>query len=228
MVLHPLAQVLMYALVLSGLLSSRLPGIEHRYAYAIYLTAGILAWSLFAEIVSRCLTIFIDNGNLLKKVAFPKICLPLIVTGTALVNHVLLLASILLIFSLLGHAPAGTILWVALLAPLTVLLALGAGLVLGTLNVFFRDIGQVVPILLQFGFWFTPIVYTRDAIPETLRVWLVANPVAHLVRGYQQSVAFGETPGVWGLAAVVALAVGLHALALFLLRRAGPELADVL
>ena len=88
MVLHPLALVLMYALVLSAVLSAKLPGIESRYACAIFLTAGMLSWSLFSEVVTRCLTIFIENGSLMQKVVFPKICLPLIVTGTALFNNI--------------------------------------------------------------------------------------------------------------------------------------------
>ena len=105
MILNPLSQVVIFAFVLSAVLSAKLPGIDNRYAYAIYLMAGTLGWSLFAEIVNRCLTLFIDNGNILKKLAFPKIALPLIVTGSALVNNILLFAAILAIFGMLGHAP---------------------------------------------------------------------------------------------------------------------------
>lgn len=71
MIIHPLAQVAIYALILSNVLAAKLPGIDNPYAYALYLTAGITAWSLFAEIVGRCLTLFIDNGNLMKKMRFP-------------------------------------------------------------------------------------------------------------------------------------------------------------
>src|SRR6266542_1065217 len=105
MILNPLAQVLIFAFVLSAVLSAKLPGIANRYAYAIYLMAGILAWSLFIEIVNRCLTLFIDNGNLLKKLVFPRIALPLIVTGSASVNNALLFLAILVIFGVLGHLP---------------------------------------------------------------------------------------------------------------------------
>ena len=89
MILNPLAQVLIFAFVLSSVLAAKLPGISNQYAYAIYLMAGTLGWSLFTEIVSRCLTMFIDNGNILKKLAFPRIALPHIVTGSALVNNIL-------------------------------------------------------------------------------------------------------------------------------------------
>ena len=68
-VLYPLAQVVIYAFVLSVVMAAKLPGLNNAYAYPIYLTAGILAWTLFAEVVSRCLNVFIENGNLLKKMA---------------------------------------------------------------------------------------------------------------------------------------------------------------
>ena len=228
MVLNPLAQVAIFAFILSAVMSARLPGIDNRFAYAIYLTAGMLAWSLFVEIITRCLTIFIDNGNLMKKMAFPRITLPLIVTGSAFVNNVLLLLAILLIFAPLGHYPTAQFLWLPVLMAALTMLGLGLGMILGVLNVFMRDIGQIVPVLLQFGFWFTPIVYMPGTIPEAYRGWLVLNPMYHVVSAYHNVLVFGEAP-MWGGIMVVAL-VGLALLsfALFLFRKAAPEMVDVL
>src|SRR5258708_429568 len=67
MILHPLSQVIIFAFVLSAVMSAKLPGITNKYAYSIYLMAGILGWSLFTEILTRSVNVFIDNGNLLKK-----------------------------------------------------------------------------------------------------------------------------------------------------------------
>lgn len=228
MILHPLAQVLMYALVLSAVLSAKLPGIDNRFAYAIYLCAGILAWSLFSEIVSRCLTLFIDNGNLMKKVAFPKISLPLIVTGSVLVNNALLLVSIIFIFALLGHYPGADVLWLPLLFVITIMLGLGVGLVLGVLNVFMRDIGQVVPVVLQFAFWFTPIVYSTSMIPENYRSWLAFNPMYHVAAAYQNVLVYNRSPEWPGLTMVAALGVLLLGFSLLLFRRASAEMVDAL
>ena len=97
MILQPLAMVAIYALVLSEVLGAKLPGIDNKFAYAIYLVSGILCWSLFVDIVTRCLTVFVDNESLLKKMVFPRICLPLIVVGSALVNNVLLLLAAVLV-----------------------------------------------------------------------------------------------------------------------------------
>jgi lipopolysaccharide transport system permease protein len=209
-------------------MSAKLPGINDRYAYAIYLMAGTLGWSLFAEIINRCLTLFIDNGNILKKLAFPKIALPLIVTGSALVNHLLLFLAMLLIFAALGHVPGAALLWLPLLSAATVALALGLGLALGVLNVFTRDIGQVVPVALQFIYWFTPIVYMADIIPPQYRGWLVLNPLLPIVTGYHDILLCDRAPDVAALARSCVLAAVLLALALALFRKASPEMVDQL
>jgi len=228
MILNPLAQVLIFAFVLSAVLSAKLPGIANRYAYAIYLMAGILAWSLFIEIVNRCLTLFIDNGNILKKLVFPRIALPLIVTGSASVNNALLLVAILMIFAILGHLPGTALIWLPVVMVINVALALGLGLALGVLNVFIRDIGQVVPVVLQFVFWFTPIVYTVEIIPKEYRAWLILNPLIPIITGYQRALLYNRAPDWAGLGVVALMAAGLLVFALVLFRKASPEMVDQL
>ncbi len=101
MILHPIAQVAVYALVLSTVLAAKLKGIESQYAYALYLMAGFLAWSLFSDIVTKSLNIFVENDNLIKKLSFPKIALPIITAGSSLVSNILLLCAIIFIFTLM-------------------------------------------------------------------------------------------------------------------------------
>jgi lipopolysaccharide transport system permease protein len=228
LILNPLAQVIIFAFVLSAVLSSKLPGIANRYAYAIYLMAGILGWSLFIEIVNRCLTLFIDNGNILKKLVFPRIALPLIATGSASVNNALLLSAILVIFGVLGHLPGIALIWLPVIMIINVALALGFGLALGVLNVFMRDIGQIVPVVLQFVFWFTPIVYPVDIIPTQYRGWLILNPLFPIITGYQNALLYNRAPDWAGLAIMAIAAAGLLAFALVLFRKASPEMVDQL
>jgi len=228
MILNPLAQVVIFAFVLSAVLSAKLPGISNRYAYAIYLMAGILGWSLFLEIVNRCLTLFIDNSNILKKLVFPRIALPLIVSGSALVNNALLLLAILMIFGILGHLPDGALIWLPMLMVINVALALGFGLALGVLNVFVRDIGQVVPVAIQFLFWLTPIVYMVDIIPKQYQRWLILNPLIPIITGYQNALLYNRAPDWAGLGLVALVAASLLAFALVLFRKASPEMVDQL
>lgn len=228
LILSPLAQVLILAFVLSAVMSAKLPGIASRYAYAIFLMAGILGWSLFIEIINRCLTLFIDNGNILKKLVFPKIALPLIVTGSASVNNALLLLAILVIFGLLGHLPGAAVIWLPVIMVVNVALALGLGLALGVVNVFVRDIGQIVPVVLQFVFWLTPIVYTVEIIPKDYRGWLILNPLIPIITAYQNALLYDRAPDWAGLGLVALIAAGLLAFALVLFRKASPEMVDQL
>lgn len=227
-VLFPLAQVAIYAFVLSLVMAAKLPGVNSTYAYPIYLTAGILAWTLFSEVFSRCLTVFIEHGNLLKKMVFPRLALPAIVCGSALLNNLVLLLSVLAIFALLGHYPDIHLLWLPVLAALLLVLALGLGLALGVLNVFFRDIGQVTGIVLQFGFWLTPVVYSLDIIDEKYRHWLQLNPLTGIVQGYQSVLVYGRAPDFALLAYPAIFAAVALLVASFLYRRAIDEVVDVL
>jgi lipopolysaccharide transport system permease protein len=228
MVIHPLAQVVIYAFILSAVLSQKLPGIKNRFAYALYLMAGMLAWSLFTDLVLRSLTVFLDNGNLLKKVVFPRICLPVIVSGTALVNNFLLFLAIIVIFALLGHQPSWTTLWLPVLIVLNVMLGAGLGLLLGVINVFIRDVGQVVPIVLQFLFWLTPITYMPNVLSGRYKDYLLLNPLTPLVNAYQNVLVFGIQPRWLPLAGTAIFAVASSVFALIFFRKAAPEMVDTL
>lgn len=228
MVLQPLAQVAIYALVLSRIMAAKLPGINNRYAYVIYLMAGMIAWSLFAEVVTRSLTLFVDNGNLMKKMAFPRVCLPIIIGGSSLVNNLLLLITAVGVFLLIGHPPTLAILWLPLLIGINLAFAIGLGLILGILNVFVRDVAQVMTVVLQLLFWLTPIVYMPTIIPDRLRVVLDFNPMVHMVIAFQDVLLYGRAPGMPGLTVIAVAAAILLIFSLVLFRRAAPEMVDVL
>ncbi|HET6805046.1 MAG TPA: ABC transporter permease [Frateuria sp.] len=228
MILQPLAQVAIYSLVLSRIMSAKLPGIDSRYAYVIYLMAGMIAWALFSEVLTRSLTLFVDNGNLMKKIVFPKVCLPFVTTGSALVNNVLLLLASAGVFALIGHPPSLALLWLPVLILVNLIFAAGVGLILGVLNVFVRDVAQVMNVILQLLFWMTPIVYMPTLIPERLQPVLTLNPMAHLVWDFQAVILYGHSPGLRGLAVISMLSILLLGAALALFRRAAPDMVDVL
>jgi lipopolysaccharide transport system permease protein len=228
MIINPLSQVLIYALILSNILAAKLPGIDNKYGYAIYLMAGLLAWNLFSEIIARCLTLFIEQGNLMKKMSFPRITLPAIVVGSCSLNNILLFVSMMGIFVLLGHQFSSVILWLIPLTLLVTALALGIGLILGVLNVFIRDIGQAFPIILQVWFWFTPIVYPVNIIPESYRHLLELNPMYAVISSYHQVLVYNEAPDMNSLIMITAIASVLMLIGLFLFRRSSSEMVDVL
>jgi len=227
-ILNPLSQVLIYALILSNVLAAKLPGVDSQYAYAIYLMAGLLGWTLFNEIVGRCLNIFIEHGNLIKKMSFPRVTLPAIAVGSCLINNLFLFISMLGIFALLGHQFNMAMLWLIPLTLVVVVFSLGIGLILGVMNVFLRDIGQVIPIILQMLFWFTPIVYPVTIIPEVYRHWLNLNPMYPIIDAYQQILVYGNSPQWEGVLTILAAGIILSIVGLFMFRRSSAEMVDAL
>ncbi len=228
MILQPLAQVGVMSLVLSQVLGAKLPGVGGRYSYAIYLMAGMLCWNLFSEVVMRCLTVFIDNAALLRKIQFPRITLPLIVGGSAVLNNLALLVAVFVLLVAFGAPFAWSMLWLPVLMMITVALSLGVGLFFGVLNVFMRDIGQVVPVVLQFLMWLTPIMYPATIVPPALVRFQSASPLVCLVNAYHDVLLYGRGPQLGSLLYVLAVAFFVLAIALIIFRRASSELVDVL
>jgi lipopolysaccharide transport system permease protein len=228
LILNPLAQASIFALVLSEVLGAKLPGIANKSAYAVYLVAGMAAWSLFSEIVLRCSNVFVEFSSVLKKISFPRLCLPIIVGGSALLNHVLLLLAAAVVCLFFGRLPGTAWLTLPLAIIVIAMLAFGVGLLLGIFNVFARDVGQVLAIVLQFWFWLTPVVYVPDALPAKLKFWIDLNPMTAIVRVYQDALLSDRLPDWSTLVFPVVVGALLSALAFFVFRKASPELVDAL
>lgn len=228
MILQPLAQSAIYALILSQVLAARLPGATSAYSYAIYLMSGMVAWSLFSELVTRSMTMFVENAAIMKKIMFPRICLPAITAGSALLNNVLLIAATLLIFMFIGHWPSLSLSWLPVLVLVTMCFGMALGMILGVLNVFVRDVGQATGVVLQLWFWLTPVVYMVDIVPASLQKYFSWNPMYHVVSGFQAVLFRGDAPDLRGLMAILLASLVLLVFSLVLFRRAAPDMVDVL
>lgn len=182
----PLTMIVIYTIVFAQLMRPTLPGHESTpFAFSIYLCAGVIAWNLFAEMLGRLNNVFLESGNLIKKANFPRICLPVIVILSALINFGILLGIYLLFLAMIGYWPGWPLLSIIPLLVLQLLFTTGLGVALGTLNVFFRDVGQITGVVLQFWFWLTPIVYTLQALPEGARELMRFNPLLPLISAWQ-------------------------------------------
>ncbi|WP_020651806.1 ABC transporter permease [Massilia niastensis] len=226
--LSPLAMILVYTVIFAEVMRAKLPGSDSNLAYSVYLCAGILTWGLFAEIVARGQNMFIEQANLLKKISFPRICLPLIVVLSALVNFGIIFGLFTLFLIVSGNFPGLAYFALLPVLVLQVLLALGIGMVTGILNVFFRDVGQFMTIAMQFWFWFTPIVYPASILPDTVRPLLAYNPMAPVIQAYQTVLVKGELPDWGSLLPVLVLALLLCVLGLRMFRKRAGEMVDEL
>jgi lipopolysaccharide transport system permease protein len=227
-VLNPIAMIAVYTLVFSEIMRARLPGLDDHLSYGLFVMAGVITWGYFTEVINRSQAIFLEQSNLIKKMSFPKSTLPVIVLLSATVNFVLIFSLFLLFLLLSGRFPGWSIVAFLPLLLIQQMGALGAGVVLGTLNVFFRDVGQIAGIVLQFWFWLTPIVYPLSALPENVRFLIGLNPMTHLVDAYQQIILLNNWPH-WStflpqlITTVLLLGVGF-----LVFRRLSGDLADEL
>ena len=227
-VLNPLAMIVVYTVIFSQVMGNRLPGGTGQFAYSIYLCAGVLTWGLFAEITQRGQNVFLENANLINKLQFPRICLPIVVVLNALVNFAIIFGLFLLFLVASGAFPGWSALALLPVLAIQILFSIGLAMVLGVLNVFFRDVGQFFNILLQFWFWFTPVVYPVAALPPGVRDWLSWNPMAGVIGAYQNILVHAQAPDWAALMPATVLGVACCLIGLQLFRKRAGEMVDEL
>lgn len=225
----PITMIFVYVAVFSHVMRVKLPGVGDTLSYSLFLCAGVFTWGYFTEVLNRCLTIFIDQANLLKKSPFPRASLPVIVLLSSTVNFAIVISLFLLFLGLSARFPGPALIAMLPLLLIQQALAVGLGVLLGTLNVFFRDVGQLMGIVLQFWFWLTPIVYPPTILPERIRGLIETwNPMARLMAGYQNIVLTGRWPEPADYLVPSILAAGALVFAYLAFRRLSGELVDEL
>ncbi|HCN71952.1 MAG TPA: ABC transporter [Pusillimonas sp.] len=227
-VIQPLAMIVVYTVIFSQVMRAKLPGVETTFAYSIYLCAGILTWGLFAEITTRSQNMFLENANLLKKLSFPRLCLPVTVVANGLLNFGIVFGLFTVFLIITGNFPGLAYLALIPLLALLIIFATGLGMILGVLNVFFRDVGQFFGIVVTFWFWLTPIVYPPTILPERVQPLMALNPMASLMANIQNVLVRGEWPNWGSLWFITALAILFCLLGLRLFRRHAGEMVDEL
>jgi lipopolysaccharide transport system permease protein len=226
--INPLAMIAVYTIIFSHLMQTKLPGVQGQFSYSVFLCSGILIWGLFSEIIGRSQSLFLENANLLKKINFPRICLPIILWINALINFSVIFSLFIFFLIFTNQFPG----WVLIsLIPITFLvsvMALGIGLMVGVLNVFFRDVGQFFNLFMQFWFWFTPIVYPINVLPEGLLKLMPLNPMMPLVSAFQNVVLLGKWPSWHDLLYPLLLSTCIAVFALKIFRSGLRDMIDEL
>ncbi|MDP4837379.1 MAG: ABC transporter permease, partial [Burkholderiales bacterium] len=227
-ILQPLAMIVVYTVIFSQVMRAKLPGVESSFGYSIYLCAGILTWGLFAEITTRSQNMFLENANLLKKLSFPRLCLPVTIVASGLLNFVIVFGLFTGFLLISGNFPG--LAYAALLPVLALLLvfAVGLGIVLGVLNVFFRDVGQFFGIFITFWFWVTPIVYPPSILGEAIQPFMEWNPIASIMAAVQGVLVRGDWPHWQSLIYPLVFGLVLCLLGLRLFRKHAGEIVDEL
>ncbi|MCX6050062.1 MAG: ABC transporter permease [Chloroflexi bacterium] len=195
--------------------------------YPLFSYAALVPWTFFANGLSESANSLVGNANLLKKIYFPRLIIPISAVISGVIDFslaFLVLLGMMLYYHIL---PTANIFWLPLLALLAFITALGVGLWLSGLNVQFRDVRYIVPFLVQFWLFATPIVYPSSLIPEKWRLLYAINPMVGVVEGFRWSLLGADTaPGPMILVSALA-AVALLVSGAFYFRRLEKTFADI-
>jgi lipopolysaccharide transport system permease protein len=191
-VVQPLASVAIFTFVFGQL--AKMP--KGNEPYFVIVLAGQLAWQLFAKTIGNTSGSLLSSAQLISKVYFPRLLVPLSTVLVALVDFLIVLAIYAAVAVWTGTIPGLDVLWLPLFIALTVLLAVGGGLWLAALTVRFRDFRIIVPFLLQIGIFATPVGYQTNYL-RSWRAILDYNPMTGIIDAFRWSLFRGGTPFAW-------------------------------
>jgi lipopolysaccharide transport system permease protein len=227
-VIHPIVLLVSYTFVFQFIFKQKPPPETGTTSFSLFLFCSILPWLFFQDTLQRSSAAVVDNANLVTKTLFPSEILPLAIALAGLVNHLIGFAILLvIIFFTIGKISV-FILMIPVYFFLLMLFTLGISWFVSSLNVFVRDVSQVISVVLTFWFWFTPIFYTADRFPPKLLFLVRCNPMAHVVLGYRDCLLRMRMPDLGILAIFAAVSLGIFIAGGLFFRKTKREFVDVL
>jgi lipopolysaccharide transport system permease protein len=222
-VLQPLLTMAVFAIFLGRLAHVPSDGVP----YPLFAFAGLVPWTYFATALAGGAQSIVGSQQLISKVYFPRLLIPLSSAVTPLVDFAITLAAMIPLLLWYGVAPGVSVVWLPLFALLAIATAFAGALWLATLTVEYRDVRYLVPFVVQFWMFATPVAYPASLVPERWRPLYGLNPMAGVVEGFRWALVGGPAPGP--IVAVSATAVAaLLAGGLLFFRRSEATFADVI
>lgn len=198
--LNPALLMVVLTLVFSTIMRFAIPH------YAIFLLSVLLPWTFFSQSLSYAVESVVSNGDLIKKVALPKLVFPVAAVVSNIINLLLSLIPLALLVPLMRHPFYWT--WLYLPVPLAALtiFTLGMTFFFAAANVYYRDVAHILQVVLSAWFYVTPIIYSLDFIPQKHRWIFKLNPLIYVINGFRLSVYYGQLPHLRSVAASFACA----------------------
>ena len=200
------------------------------FPFILWLVCGMFPWFFVSDSISSATSSILESSFLVKKIVFRVELLPIVKIMSALIVHIFFVVVLFLMFAVYGYEISIYNLQIIYYFFAMICLSLGISWLTSSLTVFLRDVGQIVAMFLQFGFWFTPIFWSLKIVPEEFQTVMKLNPMYYLVEGYRQSFIYDEW--IWEHPVMTAYFWILTGIVMFIgawcFKKLRPHFADVL
>lgn len=228
-VLQPLMAAGIFTLVFGVIAGLESPGVP----YFVFAYAGMMGWTAFSTTLNKTSTCIVQNAPLIAKVFFPRAILPFSVLGSTLLDFVIALVMMVVLMAVYGVEPSWALLTLPIWIALIMALAVGLGLSASALMVSYRDVQYIVPVLMQFLMYASPVAYSVSEVPEKWKIVFLGNPLSGLLEGMRWALFSGQGEAVFSLSPglvtyTVLFSLGMALTGLVSFQRMERKFADVI
>jgi lipopolysaccharide transport system permease protein len=199
---------------------------EGQAPYAIMVFTALLPWQFFANGFTSCANSLVNGAGMLSKIYFPRLIMPISAILTALVDFAISFAILLVLMAYYGFMPSINILFLPLFVILTFFTVFSAGVLISALNVEYRDFKQIVPFIVQFGLFISPVGFSSSVVPEKYQLLYNLNPMVGIIDGFRWCILGTDTLNVQGLAVSATVTLVLMVVSLKIFRNLERTFAD--
>jgi lipopolysaccharide transport system permease protein len=224
--IYPLINILIYMVIFGSLMGARLPGMTSVWGYGIYLIAGLVPWTAFANTVTRSSTVFLDKKNIISKIHVDLPALPLFIVLSETITFCVTFVIFLLILLITGFVFTPLLLLVPIVYVIQQVFAYSLAFFLAMFVVFLRDLKEVVTIGFMMWFWFTPIVYVYEILPAFVQQILFWNPMLPVISAYHDIFVYQRMPSFYYLSIVLILSIMLIVLDYVIFKKLERDIRD--
>ena len=220
--LNPLLQLAVYSVIFGALLASG------DKTYHIYICVALIPWTFFTTSITQSSFTIIGNGNIIKKVYFPREILPISVVASGAVNFVI--STIIILFFVLAAGMGITkyILLYPVILFVQCLLQLGIAFIVSSITVYFRDLEHIIGIILMAAFYGTPIVYKVEQLPANLQILMQLNPMTHVINAYRNIFYYQQMPDMKALGILFIISLIITVIGYFIFKKLQKGFAEEL
>lgn len=201
--LNPLLQLAVYAFIFPIILKN------NQENYVMFLFVALIPWTFFTTSITQGTDTVVQNGNIVKKVYFPRTILPISVVTSGAINFLISTVIIIIFAFVTGVGVSPYLAFYPLILIVQYIITLGIVLILSSVTVYLRDLQHIIGVFLQVLFYATPIVYSPDTIPAKFSIILTLNPMSHIITAYRDIFYYHQMPNLQVLGALFLIGIAI-------------------